>query len=443
MENLLEVREFDTITCNKDYENSPSALRYLDEGHFQRLEHFIKEYSSDADEADALEFMKIGYRRGVGDTVSFNNYVGIVELSDGFQIEILPKVSFDEEDGDYRNTKRIFLTMLRCLREFEGKSFTNASLNADRMNLYEIFINMYLQETRKLIKRGIKSVYLQKEENIAFYKGKMNVSQHIKENSAHKERFFMRYDEYQVNRAENRIVKSVLMKLLKESRSADNVREIRQLLSSFELVDASVNYEKDFSEVSIGRDTKDYEPLIQWARIFLYNKSFTTFSGEKAGRALLFPMETVFEAFVAKWIRTIFADHAGGRVHVSAQDKGYFLFDVPRKFKLRPDIVVRGNAEGQERTIIMDTKWKRLKPDPGANYGISQSDMYQMYAYSKKYHTPDIWLLYPLYDGVKDVSDLNFRTFRDEEQSVNVRVFFIDLVDYRGSIEELYDRVFD
>ena len=442
MANILEVREFDTITCNKDYENSP-YFRYLDEKHFEELEHFVKEYTSDDDNTDALEFMKIGYRRNVGDTISFNNNVGIIELPSGFQIEILPKVSFDDEDSSNAKTKRIFLNMLCCLKEFEGKSFGNAALNADRMNLYEIFINMYLQETRKLVKHGIKSSYIQKEENLAFYKGKLQVSEHIKTNLAHKERFFMRYDEYQVNRAENRLVKAVLLKLQKATRSMENSREIRQLLTSFELVDASVNYEKDFSQVTIGRDTKDYELLIQWAKVFLLNKSFTTFSGEKAGKAILFPMETIFEAFVARWVKSVFEEISPGYINVSAQDRGYYLFDEPKKFRLRPDIVVRGEDGNKDRIVIMDTKWKKLKPDPGLNYGISQPDMYQMYAYSKKYHTSEIWLLYPLYPDVVDLDGISFNAVQNELQSVNVNIFFIDLEHYQDSIKELCNRIYE
>ena len=307
MSGILEVKEFDTITCNKDYENSP-YFRYLDEKHFAELEHFIREYTSDEKNADALEFMKIGYRRNVGDIISFNSNVGIIELPSGFQIEILPKISLDDEDSKNSKTKNVFLNMLRCLKEFEGKSFGDAALNSDRMNLYEIFINMYLQETWNLVKHGIKSAYVVHEENLPFFKGKLQVNEHVKTNSAHKERFYMRYDEYQVNRAENRLVKSVLLKLQKITKSLENAKEIRQLLSYFELVDASVNYDKDFSKVSLGRDMKDYYLLIQWAKVFLLNKSLTTFSGEKAGKALLFPMETVFEAFVAKWVKTIFTE---------------------------------------------------------------------------------------------------------------------------------------
>jgi len=61
----------------------------------------------------------------------------------------------------------------------------------------------------------------------------------------------MVFDEYQVNRPENKLIKSTLLKLLSISRNTDNAREIRQLLYSFELVQKSDNYVKDFSKVSL------------------------------------------------------------------------------------------------------------------------------------------------------------------------------------------------
>ena len=437
MNNVLSVREFDTITCNEEYKDSP-YYEYLDEKHFAELETFVKEYSANDENADILEFMKLGFKRGVGSTITFNNNVGIIELPSGFQIEILPKISLDGEDEGFSRTKRIFLDMLCCLKEFDGKSFNIASLNADRMNLYEIFINMYLQETRLLVKHGIKSSYISNEDNLRFFKGKLKVSEHIKTNTAHKERFYMQYDEYQVNRAENRLVKTTLLKLQKLTKSMENAKAIRQLLISFELVDVSTNIDKDFASVSLGRDTKDYERLILWSDVFLRNKSFTTFSGKKSGTALLFPMEQIFEAFVAKWINRIFSDRSDATYKISAQDRGYYLFDAPRKFRLRPDIVVRKNGTDP---FVMDTKWKRLKPDSGINYGISQADMYQMYAYSKKYHTSDIWLLYPMNEDVTDLNDISFVAENGEDKKVNVRIFFIDLSDYKNSIMELYDSV--
>lgn len=44
----------------------------------------------------------------------------------------------------------------------------------------------------------------------------------------------------------------------------------------------------------------------------------------------------------------------------------------------------------------MDTKWKILNENDGKNnYGISQADMYQLYAYAKKYNSKELYLIYP------------------------------------------------
>ncbi|MBS3768573.1 MAG: hypothetical protein KGY75_10700, partial [Candidatus Cloacimonetes bacterium] len=52
-------------------------------------------------------------------------------------------------------------------------------------------------------------------------------------------------------------------------------------------------------------------------------------------------------------------------------------------------------------TIILDTKWKNLT-NKGKTYGISQSDIYQMYAYGKKYNNVNkIYLIYPYNDEFK------------------------------------------
>ena len=426
MSRTLVVKEYDTIVCNESL-SSAQGYVHLEEKYFRELEQFIKEYVSASDEADILEFMKIGYKRGVGDTVTFNSYVGIIELPSGFQIEILPKVSLGDDDNNAK-TKRIFLKMLNCLKDFDGKVFSSASLNADKMNLYEIFIRMYIQEAWTLVKRGIKSDYIRNEENLSVYKGKLDVSKHISCNAAHKERFYMIFDEYQVNRPENKLIKSTLLKLLSISRNTNNTREIRQLLYSFELVEESDNFEKDFSRISLTRGMKEYELLIQWAKIFLLNKSFTTFSGKNSGKALLFPMEQVFEAYIAKQVKLVFENQSNSITRVSVQDSGYYLFDEPRKFKLRPDIVVTNDYDESHRIVVMDTKWKRLNSNPVKNYGISQVDMYQMYAYSKKYQTPYIWLIYPINEEVRNnINSFSFEAVETDGQKVFVRVFFVDL----------------
>lgn len=426
MGKLLEVREFEAITCNEDYYNDTS-YKFLSAENFEELENFILSFG-DSEDADAIDFLKLSVRRNIGKIVQAKNYVGLIQLQNGFQVQVLPKISnVNDED-----TKKTFLRMLRSLRDFPSKVFNDANLKMDKMNLYEIFINMYIQEVRNLVKRGIKSTYLTMEDNLNVYKGKLLVGEHIKKNIAHKERFYVGYDEFSVSRAENRLIKATLLKLQKISDNAENVKEIRQLLSNFEMVETSVHYEKDFSKVVINRNTKDYKTLISWSKVFLMNQSFTTFSGNTSARALLFPMEKVFEAYVAQNLKKVLSDTGWD---VSTQDNGYYLFNTPRKqFALRPDIVIRCD-EG--RTIILDTKWKSLINNPGKNYGISQSDMYQMYAYSKKYKTPEIWLLYPLNDEINGYEDISFKS----DDNVKVRLYFVDIANIQKSLQILKEHL--
>ena len=434
MDKIIQIKEFQNIISKKGYKD----YKYLPEKDFKELISFIEEFVGSEEETDVMDFMRV-YKtkdRNLGTVVKVNNYVGLIQLKSGYKIEILPKIDFTDEENN--KTKAIFLRMLKSLKDFSGKNFKNADLKISKMNLYEIFINMYLNDVRTLVKNGLKSTYVTKEDNIKFYKGKLQVSQHIKMNLAHKEKFYMSYDEFLVDRAENRLVKSTLLKLQKLTSSSQNSKEIRQLLIAFELVEASTNYEKDFSKVSIDRNTKDYINLMRWSKVFLFNKSFASFSGKVSSRAILFPMEKIFESYVAQQVRKKFLPD---NWEVSIQDKGYHLFleknngNLRPIFSLRPDIVLRK----ENKIVILDTKWKRLIPESRKNFGISSVDMYQMYAYAKKYEEngiiPEIYVIYP---KTKDMIETKYFESND---GVKVNIFFIDLANVEESLEELKNMI--
>lgn len=423
MGKLFEVREFDKIIGNPHYKED-ARYRYLEEGKFQELIDFLHEFSDAG--TDGLDFMKIEYRRGVGEVVFVRNYVGLLQLKNGFQIQILPKISFCAGEEGEEKTKKIFLHMLSSIKEFSGKEFLAASLNADQMNLYEIFIYLYLQEVKKLVSRGITSGYIEQEENLHYLRGKLLIAKQLSLNLAHRERFYITWEELHQNRPENRIVKATLIHLLGKTKNAKNAGEIKRLLLAFAPVEASRCYEKDFSLVVIDRNTKNYERLMQWSKLFLMNQSFTSFSGSFSSKALLFPMESLYESYVAQQIKKVFG-RAGWEI--SCQDQRYFLFVEPKKFSLRPDLVL--TREG--RTVVMDTKWKMLRKSRGQNYGINQADMYQMYAYSKKYHTPEVWLLYPVNDEMRGHAPIKF----ESGDGTCLRLFLVDLARISENMEEL------
>ncbi len=434
MNKFKEVMEFDVITCNKNFKDSNNKYKYLEENVFNELIDFIYEFNVSKENtvnSDILDFMKIGYKRNIGRVISIKNYVGLIELKSGFKLQILPKISLCEEVNDNKNarTKKVFMEMLKSLKNFPCKVFTTTNLNIDKMNLYEIFINMYIQEVRRLVKKGIKSSYISKEENIPYFKGKLQVNKHIMTNICHQEKFFVKFDEYHINRPENRIIKSTLLKLQRMSESAENIKEIKQLLVAFELIEISTNYRKDFSSCKIDKSTKDYEVLIKWSEAFLLDKSFTTFVGNNYSRALLFPMEKLFESYVTKYVKKIFKNFK-----VSSQDKKYYLFDEPRKqFALKPDLVLK-RKDG--RVVIMDTKWKVLNNNERKNYGISEKDMYQMYVYAKKYKTTEIYMIYPINKEMIEHKKIKFIS-NENKQDLYVNVFFVKLDRIEQSMREL------
>lgn len=69
----VTVREFEPITCNTDYQQE---YPYLPEKTFRALEEFIRSYEASDGEADILRFLKLSYRRHLGDTITVSNFVG-------------------------------------------------------------------------------------------------------------------------------------------------------------------------------------------------------------------------------------------------------------------------------------------------------------------------------------------------------------------------------
>lgn len=349
---------------------------------------------------EASEYLSLGWQRGRGAFVRAKNFVGVIQLPSGFQVEILPKL-----DAPEKKLRALVVEMIRALKNFAGKKFFDAELDTARLPLYEIFIRIYLEMTLELVKRGLRSSYVLREENLKFFKGKLLVGQHVRKNFAHREKFFAAFDEYSLDRPEHRLIKSTLSKLLRTTRDKKNFRLANRLLGDFDSVEPSKNYPADFAAVSNDRLNRGYEVVMAWTKIFLAGESFTSFVGQSRAAALLFPMEKLFEAYVAAHVKKFFHDR---NVQIQAQEK--FLFDVPREYGLRPDIMLDGGK------IIMDTKWK---------FEISAGDMYQMFAYAKRYGAEKIFLLCPPNaDGEK--------IFRAENFSV--QIFFVDL--FKLSAEE-------
>ena len=194
-------------------------------------------------------------------------------------------------------------------------------------------------------------------------------------------------------------MKAVVAKLSRLTQATDNQRALREL--GFVYADIAVVPAPSlrWDRISLDRTNGRWHELVAWARLLLGDRFQQTSAGHVEGHALLFEMNALFEAYVARLARRALA---GTQVTVSAQGGfAHCLYEGERgRFRTRPDIILR--HEGRP-VVVLDTKWKRIAPridDP--KQGVSQADVYQLMAYSQLYDCNRVILLYPHHHGLSD-----------------------------------------
>lgn len=195
-------------------------------------------------------------------------------------------------------------------------------------------------------------------------------------------------------------LKSTLHYLKIRTSSTKSRTRILNYQNILDEVPESDNVIGDFNSItSKNRLFSQYTRLLEWAKIFLLGNSFTTYKGKNLNKAILFPMEKIFEDYVSFGLKKYIKNF-----DVSIQEKKHYLIDEhigKGKFKLKPDNILRG----EDGILILDTKWKLIDENiPRENYGIVSSDLYQLYAYAEKYIRKEnshvhLYLLYPKHEN--------------------------------------------
>jgi 5-methylcytosine-specific restriction enzyme subunit McrC len=131
-----------------------------------------------------------------------------------------------------------------------------------------------------------------------------------------------------------------------------------------------------------------------WVRLILQEHSPLVGMGSYYAPSLLFPMERVFEDFVAKYLKkqiktNDFFIKTQVHNHALVEHKGKTLFG------LKPDLLL---VSEQNNIFVMDTKWKLINSAKRKDsYGLRQSDFYQLHAYGHHYLNGEgcMALIYP------------------------------------------------
>ena len=332
-------------------------------------------------------------RRGM---VVARGYVGVVQIP-GLAVEILPKT---DEDGGTNGSQQNLLYMLHLSGWLKARERSFASLERQKMPLIDAFVLIFADGLLDALREGMDHAYVEREENLRVVRGRLVMNEHVRRNSVHRERLFVRYDDFSEDTKLNRLLKATCRLLLTKVRSFDVARRLREIALRFDGV-SDVRPRGVDLDIELTRQNRRFETHLEFCRLVWRGESPSLTHGQQTSFSLLFSMHRLFEAFIATILRRHSSELGLPLVRVEAQSRGrHLLQDESGKnfVHLRPDVV--GFRDKQTPEFVLDTKWKMLKPGTPIK-SASVSDAYQLYAYARRYDVPLSVLLYPAVPGVE------------------------------------------
>ena len=446
MKKIITIEEYKKIGIKGTSKNSIDKGKYevIDKDKFDKLKEFIKANKLH-EEPKFFEISK--------DYVIPQNFIGSINIDD-ISIEIFPKIPLIKDNKDKKRKR--FLEILEYVETFNENIYENLEIGNQDMPILEIFVSNFINEVEKILKKGLIYSYINKSENILYFKGKLDLPNHIKHNII-ENRFFMNFDEFSINSMENCLLKLALEKIKNISSDMENKAKIYQLLVHFDDIQTSGMIPAHlFRKLLIDRKNGFYKKSLDLAKFFLLDESpYSVFyNDEKEITGLFFPMETIYESYIATKLKEVIDN----KFSIKIQDNSYKIFnkcevgknEVKKNitcFKLKPDIVL----ENENEIIILDTKWKELKsPKENEiiyNFGISKEDIYQIITYIHVYNSKakkcnKAYLVYPINNNEKLPLE-NDIVFSGENE-LKVRACFVDLSsedDTKESLKKILESI--
>lgn len=319
------------------------------------------------------------------------NYVGVVRAN-GFTVQILPKLFAHESCREQRAMAAgNLLKMLSHTGNVPITEMDPVGLDLMKMDLFEVFIHLFAKNLLTTIKNSPKREYIGNSDELHVIRGRIDFRHHI--NPARMHIIPCRYHELSVDNLLNRTLKYTCYLMSRTSSNFTTIRLLRSIVDLLDPVTLTPVCVAEIDRIAFSRLNRIFEPYIRMCRIFLSNSSLTLQASRVESFSLLIPMERLFEEFIGTVLAEDPAYFFGRQVSVRSQATvGRLVKDAngTEFFNMRPDIVI-----GCPRIeAVIDTKYKQL--DPGdQKLGVSQADLYQMYAYAAKTNAARCMLLYP------------------------------------------------
>ena len=228
------------------------------------------------------------------------------------------------------------------------------------------------------IKRGLVREYKEHQEPLSCLRGKISLSESIKQQSITKQQLVCSYDDFSLDSYHNRILKTTIELLLKADIPKSRKRDLRNLLFYFKDVSVLSPYDIDWN-LRFNRHNQTYQMLLSICYLVLKGLLQRTSDGSVKMMKFLDEqrMSRLYEKFILEYYKK---EHP--EIHASASQIPWALDDginfmLPT---MQSDIMLSSN----ETTLIIDAKYySRTTQVQYDVHTLHSGNLYQIFTYVK------------------------------------------------------------
>lgn len=326
-----------------------------------------------------------------------NNFVGFIQNGDEV-VEIYPKVFRKHLPNPSENEKMLMLRHIFYWFSYCRKwnfPFNQASLDTIEIDEFpELIINLIANQFLETVSKQPLTMYQEVEETLANPRGSINFKRYISSSLSHGnfQNIECDYEPFLFDNKVNRVIKYCSRLLMNQTKFSENLRILQDVVFILDEVEDLHCTLHDIDKISLNTFFSDYSILLDSCKLILSQQLYSSRTYDLSQWCLLFPMEYIFEDFLAGFLENRFSKDW----NIEYQKSDEYLSNTPKVFNMQHDIFLTSRHE-TKRKVIIDTKYKlrqdNFKTDP--KKGVAQSDLYQMVSYAFKRGCTDIILVYP------------------------------------------------
>lgn len=308
--------------------------------------------------------------------VKIQQHIGHIGVPSGAYLEILPKNTLEGFKLLYYLAKagRVSEELVAGEREIGfsvGESFI------------EVMGEIYAQEINRLLRAGIHKQYVSQQRATNHVKGQLQITQQLARQEPFATTFESQYDKLTADIPLNQLILFAAVELAEQIQDSATEDQLRRQIADLKQIVSLRSTPPRVSDITLTRETQEYEPLIKFAEQILDKNYIDTFGQQtKLLQSVLVNTETLFEEVVYSLIADVvrgsrYIPEGDGDPESSAsRDIGHLLRDESGAGVqgMQPDIFLR------ERGVpvwVADAKWKEdSSPERG--------DFYQIASYQRK-----------------------------------------------------------